>query len=173
MKIRIYHVMITIFFLTLFFIFYKGLKNSNIYTPNLSIKKDIPIFEAKLFDSNNFISSKKIFKENKFYIINIWASWCAPCRQEHEYLVKLSETNNLKLIGINYKDDSENAKKFLKEMGNPYSKIFKDSNGTVSIQLAAYGVPETFIIDKNKKIIKKIIGPIDKKIYNEILLIIK
>ena len=67
MKIKIYRVMITIFFLILFFIFYKGLKNSNIYTPNLSIKKDIPIFEATLFDSDNFISSKKIFKENKFY----------------------------------------------------------------------------------------------------------
>ena len=64
MKIRIYHVMITIFFLILFFIFYKGLKNSNIYTPNLSIKKDIPIFEAKLFDSDNFISSKN----NRTYV---------------------------------------------------------------------------------------------------------
>ena len=89
MKIKIYHVMITIFFLILFFIFYKGLKNSNIYTPNLSIKKDIPIFEAKLFDSNNFISSKKIFKENKFYIMNIWASWCVPCRDGTSFFIRI------------------------------------------------------------------------------------
>ena len=172
MKNRYFFIIIGLFFF-FFIVLFEGLKNPNVYIPELQEEKNLSKFEAIDFYSNKKISSLEIFNDNKFYLINIWASWCLPCRQEHDYLIKLKEQNLIRLIGINYKDDSENARKFLKEMGNPYSKILKDSNGTVSIQLAAYGVPETFIIDKNKKIIKKIIGPIDKKIYNEILLIIK
>ena len=172
MKNRYFFIIIGLFFF-FFIVLFEGLKNPNVYIPELQEEKNLSRFEAIDFYSNKKISSLEIFNDNKFYLINIWASWCLPCRQEHDYLIKLKEENLIRLIGINYKDDSENARKFLKEMGNPYSKILKDSNGTVSIQLAAYGVPETFIIDKNKKIIKKIIGPIDKKIYNEILLIIK
>ncbi len=172
MKNRYFFIIIGLFFF-FFIVLFEGLKNPNVYIPELQEEKNLSKFEAIDFYSNKKISSLEIFNDNKFYLINIWASWCLPCRQEHDYLIKLKEQNLIRLIGINYKDDSENARKFLNEMGNPYSKILKDSNGTVSIQLAAYGVPETFIIDKNKKIIKKIIGPIDKKIYNEILLIIK
>ena len=172
MKNRYFFIIIGLFFF-FFIVLFEGLKNPNVYIPELQEEKNLSKFEAIDFYSNKKISSFEIFNDNKFYLINIWASWCLPCRQEHDYLIKLKEENLIRLIGINYKDDSENARKFLNEMGNPYSKILKDSNGTVSIQLAAYGVPETFIIDKNKKIIKKIIGPIDKKIYNEILLIIK
>jgi len=172
MKNRYFFIIIGLFFF-FFIVLFEGLKNPNVYIPELQEEKNLSKFEAIDFYSNKKISSLEIFNDNKFYLINIWASWCLPCREEHNYLIKLKEQNLIRLIGINYKDDSENAKKFLNEMGNPYSKILKDSNGTVSIQLAAYGVPETFIIDKNKKIIKKIIGPIDKKIYNEILLIIK
>ena len=172
MKNRYFFIIIGLFFF-FFVVLFKGLKNPNVYIPELQKEKNLSKFEAIDFYSNKKISSLDIFNDNNFYLINIWASWCLPCREEHNFLIKLKEKNLIKLIGINYKDDSENAKKFLKKMGNPYSKIFKDSNGIVSIQLAAYGVPETFIIDKNKKIIKKIIGPIDKKIYNEILLIIK
>lgn len=172
MKNRYFFIIIGLFFF-FFIVLFEGLKNPNVYIPELQEEKNLSKFEAIDFYSNKKISSLEIFNDNKFYLINIWASWCLPCREEHDYLIKLKEQNLIRLIGINYKDDSENARKFLNEMGNPYSKILKDSNGTVSIQLAAYGVPETFIIDKNKKIIKKIIGPIDKKIYNEILLIIK
>ena len=172
MKNRYFFIIIGLFFF-FFIVLFEGLKNPNVYIPELQEEKNLSRFEAIDFYSNKKISSLEIFNDNKFYLINIWASWCLPCREEHNYLIKLKEQNLIRLIGINYKDDSENAIKFLNEMGNPYSKILKDSNGTVSIQLAAYGVPETFIIDKNKKIIKKIVGPIDKKIYNEILLIIK
>ncbi len=172
MKNRYFFIIIGLFFF-FFIVLFEGLKNPNVYIPELQEEKNLSKFEAIDFYSNKKISSLEIFNDNKFYLINIWASWCLPCREEHDYLIKLKEQNLIRLIGINYKDDSENARKFLNEMGNPYSKILKDNNGTVSIQLAAYGVPETFIIDKNKKIIKKIIGPIDKKIYNEILLIIK
>ena len=77
------------------------------------------------------------------------------------------------IVGLNYKDKSINAKKFLNELGNPYSTILLDTDGTISIELGAYGVPETFLINNEKKIIKKIIGPINEQLINEINLMIK
>ena len=155
-----------------FFIFYKGLENSNVYTPNTNIKKNIPFFEAKLFDSSNKIKSEDIFNKNNFYLFNVWASWCIPCKDEHPFLMELSQSKNIELIGLNYKDSILNAKNFLNKYSNPYEIIIQDIDGTVSIEWGAYGVPETFIIDKDK-IIKRIIGPINEKSLLEIKEIIK
>ena len=156
-----------------FVIFYKGLNNSNIYAPKINDKKSIPIFEAKDFNSSAYLNSKKIFEEDTFFIVNIWASWCVPCRTEHPLLMRLSKNQSVKLIGLNYRDDPNNAKKFINEFGNPYSQIIIDNDGALSIEFGAYGVPETFIIDKNKKIIRKFVGPINLEIADEIKLIIK
>ena len=156
-----------------FVIFYKGLNNSNTYAPKIKDKKNIPIFEAKDFNSSAYLNSEKIFEEDVFYIVNIWASWCVPCRIEHPLLMQLSKNQSVKLIGLNYRDDPNNAKKFINEFGNPYSQIIIDNDGALSIEFGAYGVPETFIIDKNKKIIRKFIGPINEEIVKEIKLIIK
>jgi|TARA_B110001452_G_scaffold238221_1_gene218584 cytochrome c biogenesis protein CcmG, thiol:disulfide interchange protein DsbE len=173
MKNKFHLFIIIIFFSFCFVVFYKGLNNSNTYEPRIKIKKDIPIFEAKDFNSSTYTNSKKIFKEDTFYILNIWASWCKPCRTEHPLLMELSKNQSAKLIGLNYKDNLTNAKNFINEFGNPYSQIIVDSDGTLSIEFGAYGVPETFIIGKNKKIIKKFAGPINKKIVEEIKLMIK
>ena len=156
-----------------FVIFYKSLNNTIIYIPKIKAKKNIPIFEAKDFNSSTYLNSESIFKEDTFYIVNIWASWCVPCRTEHPLLMRLSKNQSVKLIGLNYKDNLNNAKKFIREFGDPYSQIIIDNDGTLSVELGAYGVPETFIIDKNKKIIKRFIGPINRKIVEEIKLIIK
>jgi len=156
-----------------FIVFYKSLSNSNTYTPKISDKKNIPIFVAKDFNSNTYLSSEKIFKQDIFYIINIWASWCVPCRKEHPLLIELSKNRSVKLIGFNYRDNLKNAKKFINELGNPYSQILIDKDGTLSIEFGAYGVPETFLIDKNKKIIEKFVGPINEEIVEKIKLIIK
>ena len=156
-----------------FIIFYKGLSNSNTYSPKISDKKNIPIFEAKDFNSNTYLNSEKIFEEDTFYIVNIWASWCVPCRIEHPLLMELNKNQSVKLIGLNYKDNLNNALNFINEFGNPYSQIIIDGDGTLSIELGAYGVPETYIIDKNKKIIRKFVGPINQEIVDEIKLIIR
>ena len=156
-----------------FIIFYKGLNNSNIYTPKINDKRNIPTFKAKDLILNININSKKVFEENSFYIVNIWASWCVPCRKEHPLLMELSKNQSIKLIGLNYKDKLNNARKFINEFGNPYSQILIDDDGTLAIEFGAYGVPETFFIDKNKMIIKKFVGPINQKIVDEIKLIIK
>ena len=164
---------VIIFLSFCFVIFYKGLNNPNIYLPKIKDKKYIPIFEAKDFNSNSYLNSEKIFEEDIFYIVNIWASWCVPCRTEHPLLMELSKNQAVKLIGINYRDKKINAINFINDFGNPYSQILIDSDGALSVEFGAYGVPETFIIDKNKNIIRKFIGPINKEITEEIKLIIK
>lgn len=172
MKIRVIPIIVTIFFIIIFILFYRGLENSNIYVPKTNINKQIPTFNAKLYNSSQEISSSKIFKDNQFYIMNIWSSWCVPCRDEHGFLKELSDEKNLKLIGLNYKDNKESANKFLNELGNPYDIIFSDPKGIIAIDWGAYGVPETYLI-KNKMIIKKTIGPLDKNSIMEIKEIIK
>ena len=172
MKIKILHILLTITFLIIFFLFYKGLQNSNIYTPKTDVKKNIPSFSAKLLDDDNWISSDDIFENDKFYLMNIWASWCVPCRDEHSFLMSLNNQKNLKIIGLNYKDKDKNAKKFLKELDSPYDTILLDKNGTIAIEWGAYGVPETFLI-YNKKIIKKIIGPLNENLLSEIKKLLK
>ena len=173
MKNKLNLSIIIIFLSFCFVIFYKGLNNSNIYTPKINDKKNIPIFKAKIFSSNNYIDSEKIFAENSYYIVNIWASWCVPCRKEHSSLMELSKSKSVKLIGLNYRDNLKNAKKFINELGNPYSQILIDNDGILGVEFGAYGVPETFLIDKNKEIIKKFVGPINKEIVREIKKIIK
>ncbi len=167
MKLRIFPLLLIVFFITIFFIFYKGLQNSNIYTPVVNIEKNIPSFKSKIFSTNEKISSEQIFKGDKFYLMNIWASWCVPCRDEHPLLMILSTQKNIKVIGLNYKDNKEKAKIFLKELNNPYDKILLDENGTLAIEWGAYGVPESFLIHNNK-IIKKIIGPLNEDLLLEI-----
>tara|TARA_Y100000741_G_scaffold138780_1_gene104604 strand:+ start:146 stop:664 length:519 start_codon:yes stop_codon:yes gene_type:complete len=172
MKIKIFPTFLIISLLIIFIIFYKGLQNPNIYTPNTNIEKNIPIFETKIFDSEDTVNSKNFFLDNKFYLLNIWASWCVPCRKEHNFLISLSKKRDIEIIGLNYKDNIKNAKNFIRELGNPYSVIFLDLDGTISIEWGAYGVPETFLI-YDKKIIKKIIGPINDDSFAEIEKLIK
>jgi cytochrome c biogenesis protein CcmG/thiol:disulfide interchange protein DsbE len=151
-------------------IVFKGLQNPNVYTPNVNIDKDVPYFQTKLLEKDKMISSDEIFKSNKFYLLNIWSSWCLPCRQEHIFLNNLS--NQIEIIGLNYKDTEKNAMKFLKDFNNPYTLNLLDLEGIVAIEWGAYGVPETFLI-YNKKIIKKFIGPINNNSLLEIKKMIK
>ena len=164
MKNKINLFILVIFLSFCFVVFYQGLNNTNTYIPKTDINKSIPTFKAKDFYSNTYVSSEKVFEENSYYIVNIWASWCVPCRKEHPLLMQLSTNQSVKIIGLNYKDNLSNAKKFINKLGNPYSQILIDSDGILGIEFGAYGVPETFIIDKDKTIIKKFVGSIDQKI---------
>jgi cytochrome c biogenesis protein CcmG/thiol:disulfide interchange protein DsbE len=172
MKKKLIPYSIILIFLIIFTVFYKSLKDTNIYTPETKTNNDIPIFSADLLLLNENSTSTEIFELDKFYLLNIWASWCVPCRDEHPILMSLSKNNKLTIIGMNYKDNKKNAKNFLDELGNPYEKIIVDQNGTNAIEWGAYGVPETFII-YNNKIIKKYIGPLSQELLIEIQKTIK
>ena len=173
MKKKTLLIIITIFVLFCFVVLLKGLSNSNIYVPSTKVGKQLLSFTAKKLFNNEEIISDELFFEDKIYLLNLWASWCAPCRIEHHILMQLSSNPSVRIIGLNYKDDLTNAKKFINEMGNPYSEIIIDNDGTISIELGAYGIPETFIIDENKIILKKFIGPLNSQSIKEINSLLK
>ncbi len=167
MKKNIIYLTICLLSVFIFTLFYIGLEKPKIYIPNQNHKTIIQFSGKDLFtglkiDSNDMIS------KNKFTIINIWASWCLPCRTEHSNLMNLKNIYNVNLIGLNYKDKPSNAKKFINELGNPFKTILTDPSGIISIEIGAYGIPETFIINSERKIIKKFIGPLTKKNIKEI-----
>ena len=172
MKNKLLPLSITFIFIIIFIVFYKGLKDTNIYTPESKINNEIPSLMVDLFDTDKTVNTIEIFQSDKFYLLNIWSSWCVPCREEHPFLMELKNNDRLKVIGMSYKDTKNNAKNFLKELGNPYDKIIFDSKGTHAIEWGAYGVPESFLI-YNNEIITKYIGPLNKVSVEEIKSYIK
>ena len=135
--------------------------------------KNLAEFSSKELFSNKQFKSNDIIQNNKFTILNIWSSWCVPCKKEHSLLMDLKEKTNINIIGLNYKDKKNNAINFVNKLGNPFSKILVDSDGIISISLGAYGVPETFLLNNKSKVIKKYIGPLTKDNIKEIINIIK
>ena len=169
---KINYIIISILFSFLFIILYSSLDNERVYNTKDLIGKKISQVEINLFQSNETINTKE-FINNEFTILNFWASWCAPCRKEHPNLVRLSKIKNIKLVGVNFKDNVENAKSFLKENGNPFDILAEDKNGKNSVNFGVYGIPETILINSELKILKKYIGPLNFKDVNEINKLIK
>jgi len=93
-------------------------------------------------------------------VVNVWASWCVPCHDEAPLLLQLAQDSRLRLIGINYKDDPDNARRFLGHYGNPFAAAGADPNGRAAIEWGVYGVPETFVVGRDARIAYKLIGPI-------------
>ena len=165
---------IVLFTLFSFFILLKGLDKSNIYAPEIKESNIDFNFKAKYLFSEKEVFFDELLNNEGMSLINIWASWCLPCRDEHKYLLSLKSINKLSIIGINYKDNEKNAKQFISELGNPYTNIITDPTGVNSIELGAFGVPETYLIDnKSKLIIKKFIGPLDNESFVQLTKIIK
>jgi cytochrome c biogenesis protein CcmG/thiol:disulfide interchange protein DsbE len=174
MKISIYKIIIFIFVIFFLFVFWRALKINNNYDTKSLIGEKISNFKLTKIDTDNQYISEEDLKKNSFTLINFFASWCAPCRAEHVYLLNLSSKNpEIKIIGINFKDKKINAINFLKELGDPYNFVGKDVEGKISILFGIYGIPESILIDNDLTIIKKIVGPIDQIHYNEILKLIK
>ena len=158
MKKKTFYIILTLLFIVIFVLLFRGMHNVNVYKPSEIKNKNLVEFSSKDLFLNKNINIKELLVKKNFTIINIWSSWCAPCKLEHEKLMYLSNLENLTIVGLNYKDKPINAKQFINDLGNPYSKILTDFDGTISIQLGAYGVPETFLINKDSKILKKYIG---------------
>ena len=153
-------------------IFYLSLGRSSNYDTKFLVGNKIADIELKSLQSEKFFT-KDDFKNNKYTLINFWASWCAPCRVEHPYLMMLSKYQHVKILGINFKDKKINALKFLEELGDPYHYIAKDSFGKQSVNFGIYGIPESILIDNKFNILKKIIGPLNERDLEEIKEIIK
>jgi cytochrome c biogenesis protein CcmG, thiol:disulfide interchange protein DsbE len=116
----------------------------------------------------NGLQGKDLFddatlRDGRVKIVNYWASWCAPCRVEHPTLLKLAE-EGLPLYGVNYKDDPDKGLGFLAELGDPYTAVGADPKGRMALDWGVYGIPETFVIDGDGKIIMRFAGPMTKRI---------
>ena len=166
-KISLFVSIIVIFFV----IFYHSLKANNKNNPNVMLNKVLPTIELTSFTNSNLKQVLPIINKDKYYLINIWSSWCVPCREEHPILMKLK--NKIKIYGINYKDKKTNATSFLNKLGNPFYFTGSDKDGSVSIEIGAYGIPETYVVNSQGLIVLKHVGPLNKKIYLRISEIIK
>ena len=163
--LKIISISIALFALIVFFL---ALNIDKRYNTEKIVGNNIDNFEI-VFLNNDKILKKQDLTNDKYHLINIWASWCLPCKKEHPILMNLKKENNLKLVGINFKDKKLNANNFLRELGNPYDFSLRDKDGTKSILFGVYGVPESILIDKKHKIISKFIGPLNTKDYKYIL----
>ena len=148
-----------------------GLNKDTNYNTNFLTGKKISNISLEFFDENKFYKQEDL-KRNNYTLINFWASWCSPCRQEHPLLVELSKEKNLILLGVNFKDKKKQAKTFLNDLGNPYDFLTKDKLGKSSVKFGVYGIPESILVNKNLMILKKFVGPLSTKDYDSIIEII-
>jgi cytochrome c biogenesis protein CcmG/thiol:disulfide interchange protein DsbE len=130
--------------------------------PSPKIDKPAPAFQVpQLHEPGKTISQKDML--GKVWLFNVWASWCVSCRQEHPVLVALAKRNVVPIVGLNYKDGRDEGKQWLQQFGDPYVLSAFDADGRVGIDYGVYGVPETFVIDKNGTIRYKHIGPLTQE----------
>ena len=159
-----------IFMSTVGFIFYKGLKIDPSVVPSNLIDEQTPHFQLKKVGRYPLFDPDDLTKQ-EIKIVNFFATWCGPCKVEHPQLMKLS--SSFRIYGIAKKDNSKDIIRWLESYGNPFDKLGLDNDGISSIEWGVYGLPETFIINKDNKILYKHIGPIMKNDLEKINSILK
>ena len=135
-----------------------GLRLNPKEVPSPLVGKTAPSFNLPILSQSTTFNPEQM--HGQVWLLNVWASWCVSCREEHPLLVELSKKQILPIIGLNYKDQDRPAMDWLKSMGNPYELSVVDAKGNVGINYGVYGVPETFLIDQQGKIVYKFIGPL-------------
>lgn len=142
-------------------LFWKGLSGNPNEIPSALINKPVPEFALPAVEGlgiPGFDSAS--LKQGGVTLVNVWASWCGPCRIEHPLLMELAQRKDIRLVGLNYKDEPENARRFLGTLGQPYAAAVADQAGRAAVDWGVYGVPETFVIDGQGIIRFKFIGPL-------------
>ena len=161
-KLRLYHLLPLGFFVALALIFLTQLRSgvdpSEI--PSALVGKPAPSFTLPPLDGMNVPGLSQADLIGHVTLVNVFASWCVPCREEHPVLSALAADPRIRVVGIDYKDDPGNARTFLTGLGNPYVAIGTDTRGRTAIDWGVYGVPETFLVDASGVIRHKIIGPL-------------
>lgn len=164
--------LIVFFMLCLFF--YAGLHKDPRALPSALIGKTAPKFSAQSLIDQHVITEKQ-FKDH-ITLLNVWASWCYPCRDEHRVLlniernIALKKRYHLQVVGISYKDQQGSAKKMLNQLGNPFDQVIVDPHGLLSMNLGVYGTPETFIIDQKGVVRYRYAGALTTKLWRKELL---
>jgi cytochrome c biogenesis protein CcmG, thiol:disulfide interchange protein DsbE len=164
---RLFTLVPVVLFAGLALLFWKGLYGDPSTLPSTLINKPVPAFTLPAVAELDVPGlNDSDLKTGKVTVVNIWASWCGPCRAEHPLLLELSKRSDITLVGINNKDEAANAARFLGALGQPFAKVGADTNGRVTIDWGGYGVPETFIVDGNGNIRYKLVGPLSPDILN-------
>ena len=137
--------------------------------PSPLIDKAAPAFQlAQLHETGKMLSTQDM--QGKVWLLNVWASWCVSCREEHPVLLELSRSKTVPLYGLNYKDPRDEALRWLKQFGDPYDMSVADVDGRIGINYGVYGVPETYVIDKAGVIRYKHIGPVNNEVLKKTLM---
>lgn len=147
---------------------YRGLSLDPHKLPSVIIGKGLPKLELPLLTNQKYKFKAKNMR-GKVWLLNVWATWCNECQLEHPMLMELSKLG-IAIVGLDYKDDNNQAKQWLKNYGNPYREVLLDQNGNSAIELGVYGAPETFVIDKKGVIRYKYIGQITPAVWSQLLL---
>lgn len=162
---RVWKFLPLLFFVGLGLLFWRGLYSNLQELPSAQVGK--PLASITLPDLNTpsrTISMDRL--KGKVRLLNIWASWCSSCAEEQVFLLKLAH-NGFPIVGLNYKDDPESAKAWLREWGNPYQRIAMDPEGKAAIELGVYGTPETFLIDKKGVILYRFAGVLNDAVWQK------
>lgn len=160
-RTRIMTLLPVLVFMGLAVLLFVGLSGEPSKLPSTLINRPVPEFDLPAVAGLDMPGlSAEDLRKGKVTIVNIWASWCGPCRAEHPLLMELSKRNDIVLVGINNKDDPANAARFLGALGQPFTAVGADSTGRVTIDWGGYGVPETFIVDGKGIIRYKHVGPL-------------
>ena len=155
-----------ILFLFIAIFLYFSLNSNSSKLPSPLLGKMFPNVEAKDFYSDESVLLTDLFSDN-ISLVNVWASWCVTCRQEHQMMMKIANNKDLQLIGINYKDTRADGERYLEVMGNPFDVIVFDPSGKIGLDLGVYATPETFLVNQKGVILYKHIGAIDSKVWEE------
>lgn len=160
--------LIPVVFIGLIAILAIGLRLDPRHVPSPLIGKPLPAFNlAALNEPDRLISETTFFGKPR--LLNVWASWCSACVIEHPLLVSMAREKQIEIFGLNYKDDRK-AEAWLRKHKNPYTLIIVDGEGDLGLDLGVYGVPETFVIDKQGIIRYKQVGPLDEQVINDVIL---
>lgn len=134
--------------------------------PSPLIGKPAPEFAlTDVLDASRGVSNADL--KGQVYVLNVWASWCLPCRQEHQALLAISQQHVVPIIGLDYMDEREKAKQWLEQLGNPYSAVAYDTDGRTAIDWGVYGAPETYLVDSKGRVIFKFISPITQEVWDK------
>ncbi len=156
---RFFPLLIVIFLVILFAYMLRDGRNPS-EIKNVHVGEAIPQFSLTDISNTGEISDQSIRNEKTPILVNFFASWCVPCRAEHDNLMALANTHNVRILGIAYKDQPEDSRAFLEELGNPFYKYGGDIDGSVGFEWGVTGVPETFLIDSNGRVRYHHYGPI-------------
>lgn len=130
------------------------------------LDQPVPIFDLPLLDDQGARLTPQTLR-GKVWLLNVWASWCAPCRQELPILVEMSRKDQIAIYGLNYKDQSNKAQALLRVAGNPYVASAVDADGRVGMDFGIHAVPETFVIDAQGRVRYRHLGPVTQQVWDE------